>query len=123
MKGLTFNVDGIKIKEDGDLYHDRVERLVYMSGVVGRPDWTSPINDSFFKNNVDLDDMDDLLNDIIVLLEQEPELDVSAISGETINISQEKSGLKLKFEFGYDKNTETDNKNFEGFTFFSIYEA
>ena len=67
--------------------------------------------------------MDDLLNDIIVLLEQEPELDVSAISGETINISQEKSGLKLKFEFGYDKNTETDNKNFEGFTFFSIYEA
>jgi hypothetical protein len=59
MKGISLNTDGIIIKENTDLYHDRVERLIYMSGVVGRPDWTSPINDNFFKNNVDIDDMDD----------------------------------------------------------------
>ena len=92
MKGISFNSDGIKIKEDSDLYHDRIERLIYMSGV-------------------------------IVLLEQEPDLDISAISGETVFLTQEKSGLKLKFEFNYDKNVEIDNKNFNEFTFFSIYEA
>ena len=123
MKGISFNSDGIKIKEDSDLYHDRIERLIYMSGVIGRVDWQSPINDSFFKDNVDVDDMDDLLNNIIVLLEQEPDLDISAISGETVFLTQEKSGLKLKFEFNYDKNVEIDNKNFNEFTFFSIYEA
>ena len=124
MKGITFNIDGIKIKEDQELYHDRVERLIYMSGVLGRPDWTSPINDNFFKNNVDVDDMDDLLNKIIFLLEDEPDLDIGDISGELITLDQEKAGLKLKFNLAQDKNFIQDNKNVEnGFTFFSIYEA
>lgn len=124
MKGITFNIDGIKIKEDQELYHDRVERLIYMSGVLGRPDWTSPINDNFFKNNVDVDDMDDLLNKIIFLLEDEPDLDIGDISGELITLDQEKAGLKLKINLGQDKNFIQDNKNVEnGFTFFSIYEA
>ena len=124
MKGITFNIDGINIKENKNLYHDRIERLIYMSDVVGRPDWTSPINDKFFKNNVDADEMDDLLNDILILLEQEPDLDISAISGEILTLSQEKSGLRIKFELEYDKNTEIDNTNSEnGFTFFTVYEA
>lgn len=124
MKGITFNIDGIKIKEDYDLYHDRVERLIYMSGVLGRPDWVSPINDNFFKNNVDVDDMDDLLNKIIFLLEQEPDLDINGISGEMITMDQEKAGLKLKIDFNQDENNIKNNKNAEdGFTFFSLYEA
>lgn len=123
MKGITFNIDGLKIKENAALYHDRVERLVYMSGVLGRPDWTSPINESFFKNNVTIDDMDDLINNIIFLLEAEPNLNVTAISGETTSLDQEKTGLKLRFDFSHDENSEIDNNNFDGFTFFSVYEA
>lgn len=124
MKGITFNIDGIKIKENEDLYHDRVERLIYMSGVLGRPDWKSPINDNFFKNNVSVDDMDDLLNDIIFILEQEPDLNINSISGEIITLDQSKSGLKLKFGFNKDENEIVDNKNSDdGFTFFTIYEA
>ena len=124
MKGITFNIDGINIKEDQELYHDRVERLIYMSGVIGRPEWTSPINDSFFKSNVDIDDMDDLLNDIIFRLEEEPDLEISAISGEVLTLSQEKSGLKLRFDITQDNNVIVDNENANnGFTFFTIYEA
>jgi hypothetical protein len=124
MKGISLNVDGITIKENTDLYHDRVERLLYMSGVIGRPDWQSPINDSFFKNNVDVDDMDDLLNNIIFLLEDEPDLPISAVSGEVIALDQAKAGLKIRFDFEHDKNNEIDNRNLEsGFTFFTVYEA
>lgn len=124
MKGITFNTDGIKIKENMDLYHDRVERLIYMSGVLGRPDWTTPINDTFFKNTVTIDDMDDLINDIIILLEDEPDLDISAITGQTTVITQEQTGLSLRFDFNQDKNTTIENNNLiDGFTFFSIYEA
>jgi hypothetical protein len=124
MKGITFNIDGIKIKEDVDLYHDRVERLIYMSGVLGRPEWTSPINDSFFKNNVDIDDMDDLLNDIIIRLEEEPDLPISAVSGEITTINLETAGLKLRFDFEKENNLITDNQNLDnGFTFFTVYEA
>ena len=124
MKGITFNTDGIKIKENMDLYHDRVERLIYMSGVLGRPDWTTPINDTFFKNTVTIDDMDDLINDIIILLEDEPDLDISAITGQTTVITQEQTGLSLRFDFNQDKNTAIENNNLiDGFTFFSIYEA
>lgn len=124
MKGITLNSDGINIKEDMDLYHDRLERLLYMSGVIGRPDWQSPINDSFFKNNVDVDDMDDLLNNIIFLLDEEPDLNIVAVAGEVVALDQAKAGLKLRFDFGYDQNTQTDNTNLDnGFTFFSVYEA
>jgi len=122
MKGISFNSDGFKIKENIDLYHDRVERLVYMSGVLGRPDWQSPINDVFFRNT-DLDDLDDLINSIILLLNDEPDIDIKAISAEVVSLDNDKAGLKLKFEFEEDKNTVIDNKNSEGFTFFSIYEA
>jgi hypothetical protein len=122
MKGISFNSDGFQIKENIDLYHDRVERLVYMSGVLGRPDWQSPINDIFFRNT-DIDDLDDLINSIILLLNDEPDIDIKAISAEVVSLDDDKSGLKLKFEFEEDKNTVIDNKNSEGFTFFSIYEA
>lgn len=122
MKGISFNSDGFKIKENIDLYHDRVERLVYMSGVLGRPDWQSPINDVFFRNT-DLDDLDDLINSIILLLNDEPDIDIKAISAEVVSLDNDKAGLKLKFEFEEDKNTVIDNKNSDGFTFFSIYEA
>ena len=122
MKGISFNSDGFQIKENIDLYHDRVERLVYMSGVLGRPDWQSPINDIFFRNT-DIDDLDDLINSIILLLNDEPDIDIKAISAEVVSLDDDKAGLKLKFEFEEDKNTVIDNKNSEGFTFFSIYEA
>ena len=117
MKGISFNSDGFQIKENIDLYHDRVERLVYMSGVLGRPDWQSPINDIFFRNT-DIDDLDDLINSIILLLNDEPDIDIKAISAEVVSLDDDKSGLKLKFEFEEDKNTVIDNKNSEGFTFF-----
>lgn len=124
MKGITFNIDGINIKEDVELYHDRVERLIYMSGVLGRPEWTSPINDAFFKNNVDLDDMDDLLNDVIFRLEEEPDLPISAVSGELVTLDLQRAGLKLRFDFQKDENIIKDNQNLEnGFTFFTVYEA
>lgn len=124
MKGITFNFDGFKIKENTELYHDRLERLVYMSGVIGRPDWTSPINDSFFKNNVNLDEVDDLINNVLVLLENEPDLNITAISAEIVTLDIEKAGLKLKFEFEQDKNVKIDNQNLDnGFTFFTVYEA
>ena len=124
MKGITFNIDGINVKENEALYHDRLERLISMSGVPVRREWTSPINDNFFKNNVDVDDMDDLLNSIIFRLEEEPDLPIIAVSGEIITTDIEKAGLKLRFDLEKDENIITDNENLSnGFTFFTVYEA